>query len=72
MGQTLSNSSGKLPEARIMDNPLKRLLNRVHPHNLLNGSIKTRPSTNHHHAALAPILNLVYDSNIKNRSPDFR
>lgn len=65
------------------DNPLKRLLSsNLQPHQAINSnnysrnsSIMTRPLSSHHQGPKktdAPMLNLVYDSHIKNRYPDFR
>lgn len=65
-----------------LDNPLKRLLSAsMHPmnsNNSRNGSVMTRPPLSNRHASGslkktdAPMLNLVYDSHIKSRYPDFR
>jgi hypothetical protein len=43
-----------------------------------NSALATKASLGHHHSSLtpkktdAPMLNLVYDSHIKHRHPDFR
>lgn len=67
-----------------LDNPLKRLLSvttRPHPissNNSRNSSVMTRPPLSNRHGSGsykktdAPMLNLVYDSHIKSRYPDFR
>jgi hypothetical protein len=77
--------SNKSDKWKTMENPLKWLLNStMHPVKQQNyssnnyGTIMTKPTSSLHHGSSppkktdAPMLNLVYDSHIKQRYPDFR
>lgn len=81
------NSNNKSDRLKVTENPLKWIFNKTTVNSFLqqqhnmnhshssDGSLLLKTMLNTHHGAKkadAPMLNLVYDSHLKQRYPDFR